>query len=77
MRNALLLTFCLLPTIAASDERTLAPEGAARIALAPASGASRESPTAPLDSAACSAEMDPQSLRELVQTEARRAGIDE
>jgi len=77
MRNALLLTFCLLPTIAAADERTPASEGAVRIALAPASGALRESPTELLDSAACSAEMDPQSLRELVQAEARRADVDE
>ena len=77
MHKALRLALCLLPTIAAADERTPAPEGAVRIALAPASGASRESPTEPLDSSVCLAEMDPQSLRELVQTEARRAEIDE
>jgi soluble lytic murein transglycosylase-like protein len=77
MHKALRLALCLLPTIAAADERKPAPEGAVRIALAPASGALRESPREPLDSAACSAEMDPQSLRELVQTEAKRAGIDD
>ena len=48
-----------------------------RVALAPAPACRANSPTELLNSAACSAEMDPQSLRELVQTEAKRAGIDE
>jgi soluble lytic murein transglycosylase-like protein len=77
MRNALLLTLCLLPTIAAAEERRSAPEGTVRVALAPVSSALRNSQTEPVESGACSAEMDPQSLRELVQTEARRAGIEE
>ena len=62
---------------AAAEERKPAQEGALRIALAPVSSASRSLPTEVVESGACSAEMDPQSLRELVQTEARRARIDE
>src|SRR5208283_5088621 len=77
MRNALRLALCLLPSIAAADERKPAPEGTARVALPPVSAAPRNLPTEPVDSGACSAEMDPQSLRELVQAEARRAGVDE
>ena len=48
-----------------------------RVALAPASAAPRSLPTDTAESGACSAEMDGESLRELVQTEARRAGVDE
>ena len=77
MRNALRLALCLLPTIAAADERKPAPEGSVRVALAPVSAAPRSVPTATAESGACSAEMDGESLRELVQTEARRAGVDE
>jgi soluble lytic murein transglycosylase-like protein len=77
MRNALRLAICLLPSIAAADERNAAPEGAVRVAFAPVSGAPRSLPKPPVESGACSAEMDSQSLRDLVQTEARRAGIDE
>lgn len=77
MRNALLLTLSLLPTIAAADERKPGSAGAVRVALAPASSASRSLPTEPVESGACSAEMDSQSLRGLVQAEAQRAGIDE
>jgi soluble lytic murein transglycosylase-like protein len=77
MRNALFLILCLLPSIAAADERKRGPEGSVRVALAPVSAAPRSLPTEPIDSGACSAEMDPQSLRELVQAEARRAGVDE
>ena len=77
MRTALRLALLLLPTIAVADERMRAPQGAVRIALAPVSAAPRSSPIEPVDSGACSAEMDPQSLREVVRTEARRAGIDE
>lgn len=77
MRNALRLILCLLPTIAAADERKAVPEAVVRVTVAPVSGAPRSVPKAPVESGACSAEMDPQSLRELVQTEARSAGIDE
>jgi len=77
MRYALVLILCLLPSIAATDGRKPAAEGTVRVALAPVSAASRSLPTEPVDSGACSAEMDPQSLRELVQAEAKRAGVDE
>ena len=77
MRKALALVLCFLPTIARGEERKPAPQGAVRIALAPVSGAPRSLPTESVEPEACSAEMDPQSLRELVQTEARRGGVDE
>jgi len=77
MRYALVPILCLLPSIAAADGRKPAPEGSVRVALAPVPGAPRSSPIEPVDSGACSAEMDPQSLRELVLAEARRAGVDE
>ena len=77
MRNALRLTICLLPSIAAADERKAAPEGAVRVAFAPVSGAPGSLPKAAVELGACSAEMDPQSLRALVQTEARAAAVDE
>jgi soluble lytic murein transglycosylase-like protein len=77
MRNALLLILCLLPTIAAAGERKPAPAGAVRVALAPGSDAPRSLPAEPVESGPCSAELDSQSLRDLVQTEARHAGVDE
>jgi soluble lytic murein transglycosylase-like protein len=77
MRIALLLILCLFPAIAAAEGRKPAPGGAVRGALAPASAAPRSLPTEAVESEACSAEMDSQSLRGVVQTEARRAGVDE
>jgi soluble lytic murein transglycosylase-like protein len=77
MRVALLLTLCLLPAIAAADGRKSVTAGAVKVALAPASGAPRNLSTEPFESGACSSEMDSQSLRGLVQAEARSAGIDE
>jgi soluble lytic murein transglycosylase-like protein len=77
MRNALRLALCLLPTIVAADERKPAAERSVRVALAPVSAAPRSVPTNTAESGACLAEMDGESLRELVQSEARRAGVDE
>lgn len=77
MRVSLLLTLCLLPAVAAANGRKSATAGAVKVALTPASAAPRSIATEPLESAACSSEMDSQSLRGLVQTEARSAGIDE
>jgi len=79
MRNASILIFCLLPALVAAEEVNAAPEGAVRVALAPSrSGADSRHSAQPVGAAAgCTSEMDPQSLRELVSTEARRAGVDE
>ncbi|WP_244430616.1 lytic transglycosylase domain-containing protein [Methylocystis sp. ATCC 49242] len=77
MRIALLVILCVLPVIAAADEQKPASGAAIKVALAPSSGAPPSLSTEPVESGVCVAEMDSQSLRDLVQTQARSAGIDE